>query len=75
MAYPAHSRLQQTVYSCPHYSVPVRVESRISYPSDLFREQPQRIMQRTCSAEFDCILVDKSACPMRILQIRSQTLQ
>lgn len=75
MAYPAQSRLQQTVYSCPHYSVPVRVESHVAYPSDFFREQPQRILQRTCSAEFDCILLDKAACPMRILQIRSQTLQ
>ena len=75
MAYPAQLRLQQTVFSCQHYSVPVRVESHVAYPSDFFRELPQRILRRTCSAEFDCILVDKAACPMRIQQIRLQTSQ
>ncbi|MEX2161314.1 MAG: hypothetical protein WD751_05300 [Anaerolineales bacterium] len=70
MSYPAQFRLEQKVFACPHYQVPVRVESRVAIPSDFFRESPVRIVQRTCSAEFDCVLVDKSACPMGIQQIR-----
>ncbi|MEX1247063.1 MAG: hypothetical protein WEA61_01155 [Anaerolineales bacterium] len=73
MSYPAQLRLEQMVFDCPHYQVPVRVESRMAVPSDFFRESPVRILQRTCSAEFDCVLLDKSACPMRIQQIRLQT--
>ena len=75
MGYPAEVRSQQAVFLCAHYRAPVVIESSVVYPSDLFWEQPQRILQRTCSAEFDCILLDKSACPMRLQQIGKQNLQ
>ena len=52
----------------------VRIETRVTYPCDLFAEQPQRIMDRTCSDEFNCVLLDKSACPMHLQQIRTQLL-
>lgn len=74
MAYSAQAHQQQMVYACPHYDIPVRVESQVVMPSDFFREMPQRITRRTCSHEFDCFLLDKSACPMKLLQIRKQTL-
>jgi hypothetical protein len=53
----------------------VLVESNVVYPSDVFAEMPQRLMSRTCSHEFDCYLLDKSACPMHLRQIRNQMLQ
>lgn len=75
MSYPAQSRVERRDFVCPHYHLTVQVESRVAMPSDVFREQPARITDRTCSAEFDCVLIDKSACPMHLQQIRLQTLQ
>ncbi len=75
MSFPARAHVQQTVYHCVHNDIPVRVETKVVYPSDLFAEMPQRILNRTCSHEFDCFLLDKSACPMHLRQIRNQTLQ
>ena len=70
MRFPVQLRLQETVFACPHYDIPVKIESQIVYPSDFFQDQPKRIIQRTCSHEFDCYLLDKSACHMKLLQIR-----
>lgn len=75
MSFPARSEVQKAVYHCAHYDIPVLIESKVVYPSDLFAEMPQRILNRTCSHEFDCFLLDKSACPMHLQQIRMQTLQ
>jgi hypothetical protein len=69
VSYPAQLRSEQEQFACPHRGL-VRVESRVAEPSDFFREQPVRIVQRTCSNEFDCILIDRAACPMHIEQIR-----
>ena len=70
MGYPAQLGIKETVFACPHYDIPVKIESQVVYPSDFFQDQPNRIIQRTCSYEFDCYLLDKSACPMKLLQIR-----
>ena len=75
MSFPARAESQKTVYHCAHCDAPVLIESKVVYPSDLFAEMPQRILKRTCSHEFDCLLLDKSACPMHLQQIRNQTLQ
>ena len=75
MSFPARAHVQKNVYRCAHYDIPVLIESNVVYPSDLFSEMPQRILNRTCSHEIDCFLLDKSACPMRLQQIRKQTLQ
>lgn len=75
MSYPAQTRTERRDYVCPHYHLTVQVETRVVFPSDFFREYPARIMERKCSGEFDCVLVDKSACPMHLQQIRLQTLQ
>lgn len=69
MSYPAQLRTEQEQFACPHRGQ-VRVESRVAVPSDFFQELPVRIVQRTCSNEFDCILLDRAACPMHIEQIR-----
>ncbi len=74
MAYLARNQRQHMVFTCPHYGFPVNIETEVVYPSDFFRELPPRILQRTCSGEFDCVVVDKSACPMRLAQIRNQTM-
>ena len=74
MSYPATTHMQETFFNCPHFSDLVRIETRVTYPCDLFAEQPQRIMDRTCSDEFNCVLLDKSACPMHLQQIRTQLL-
>ena len=70
MGFPAQLRLQETVFVCPHYDIPVKIESQVVYPSDFFQDQPNRIIQRACSHEFDCFLQDKSACPMKLSRIR-----
>lgn len=75
MSYPARPEVHQMVFNCAHYDVPVLIESKVVYPADAFAEMPQRLMSRTCSREFDCFLTDKSACPMRLRQIRNQMLQ
>lgn len=75
MSFPARQHVNQTVFRCAHYDIPVLIESKVVYPSDLFADMPQRILSRTCSHEFDCHLMDRSACPMRLQQIRLQTLQ
>ena len=75
MSYPARAQTHQTVFHCAHYEIPVLIESKVVYPSDAFAEMPQRLMSRTCSHEFDCYLIDKSACPMHLRQIRNQILQ
>jgi hypothetical protein len=75
MSFPARPQVNQTVYKCAHYDVPVLIENKVVYPSDIFAEMPQRLLNRTCSHEFDCYLLDKSACPMHLRQIRNQMLQ
>ncbi len=74
MGFPAQLHREQSFFDCPHYDIPVKVESHVVHPSDYFQELPQRIVRRTCSHEFDCFLLDKSACPMKLLQIRGQML-
>lgn len=66
MAYSAHSENQETVFTCPHINQPVQVATQVVYPSSFFRDLPPRVVQRTCSGEFDCVLVDKSACPVKV---------
>ncbi len=72
MAFSSRMHIEEKTYQCAHCSQPVVIESKIVYPSDLFREMPQRIAGRSCNHEFDCVLMDKSACPMKLLQIRGQ---
>lgn len=74
MSYAAQEQVRRSYYRCPHYDQPAVIDTCVAQPSYFFREMPSRIISRTCSAEFDCILMDKSACPMRLVQIRNQIL-
>ena len=51
---------------CQHAQSKVVIETTLVYPIDLLPDPP-RVAKTACSHFYECILLDKSACPEHII--------
>jgi|GEM_PF-1782545 len=61
-------RLKETTFTefCSYAGCEVKVDTTVVLPSNFMPETPPRIIKRSCSSYADCILQDKTACPLAV---------